>query len=81
MARKYARPLQDISHTLDCWEGIPYSEIIKKARWSEADVVIMAQYSSSQEPATASVGSTVIQVALSPGCPALIVNYRARVCM
>ena len=81
MARKYARPLQGISHTLDCWEGIPYSEIIKKARWSEADVVIMAQYSSSQEPATASVGSTVIQVALSPGCPALIVNYRARVCM
>jgi hypothetical protein len=41
----------------------------------------MAQYSSSQEPSKPFIGSTVIQVALSPGCPSLIVNYRARVCM
>ncbi|MEF2231782.1 MAG: universal stress protein [Pseudodesulfovibrio sp.] len=81
MARRYAKPLSGISHSFECWEGVPYTEILKQARWSEADVVIMAQYSSSQEPATATVGSTVIQVALSPGCPTLIVNYRARVCM
>ena len=81
MARRYAKPLADISHSFECWEGVPYAEIIKQARWSDADVVIMAQYSSSQEPAAATVGSTVIQVALSPGCPTLIVNYRARVCI
>lgn len=81
MTRKYAKPFEDVSHSFDCWEGIPYSEILKKARWSQADIVVMAQYSSSQEPAMASIGSTVIQVALSPGAPALIVNYRARVCM
>ncbi|WP_419785375.1 universal stress protein [Pseudodesulfovibrio sp.] len=81
MAKRYAKPLRDIDHSYECWEGVPYTEILKRARWSGADAVVMAQYSSSQEPATASVGSTVIQVALSPGCPVLIVNYRARVCM
>jgi len=81
MSRRYAKPMADISHTYECWEGVPYAEILKKARWSDADLVIMAQYSSSQEPAAATVGSTVIQVALSPGCPTLIVNYRARVCI
>jgi len=81
MERKYAKALSDISHSFECWEGLPYAEILKQARWSDADLVIMAQYSSSQEQAKPSVGSTVIQVALSPGCPALIVNYRARVCM
>jgi len=81
MERRYAKALQDINHTYECWEGVPYTEILKQARWSEADLVIMAQYSSSQESSKPFVGSTVIQVALSPGCPALIVNYRARVCM
>nr|MBI9080596.1 universal stress protein [Pseudodesulfovibrio sp.] len=81
MERKYAKALQDIDHSFECWEGIPYTEILKQARWSEADLLIMAQYSSSQESTKPFVGSTVIQVALSPGCPVLIVNYRARVCM
>ena len=81
MEHKYTKALSGISHSFECWEGVPYTEILKRARWSEADVVVMAQYSSSKEVAAPSVGSTVIQVALSPGCPALIVNYRARVCM
>lgn len=80
MEQRYARALDGISHSFDCWEGVPYVEILKKARWSNADLVVMAQYSSSEEPSRPMVGSTVIQVALSPGCPALIVNYRARTC-
>lgn len=81
MIQRYTRPLEGISHSFQCWEGIPYTEILKQARWSEADLVIMAQYSSSELVAKPMVGSTSIQVALSPGCPALIVNYRARNCM
>lgn len=81
MQRKYAKGLKDISHSFECWEGVPYTEILEKARWSDADLVVMAQYSASDELSQASIGSTVIQVALSPGCSALIVNYRARVCM
>jgi nucleotide-binding universal stress UspA family protein len=81
MEKRYGKALAGLSHSFECWEGLPYAEILKRARWSEADLVIMAQYSSSEEPAKSFIGSTVIQVALSPGCPALIVNYRARVCM
>ena len=81
MEKRYARALKDISHSFHCWEGIPYVEILKQARFEKADIVVMAQYSSSEEPAKPSIGSTSIQVALSPGCPAIIVNYRARNCM
>ncbi|QJB56977.1 universal stress protein [Pseudodesulfovibrio sp. zrk46] len=81
MKSKYTRAMDGISHSFECWEGVPFVEILKHARWQEADLVIMAQYSTSQELAKPFVGSTVIQVALSPGCPALIVNYRARNCM
>ncbi len=56
-----------------------YVEILKKLA-ERSDLVVMAQYSSSLEGGTPFIGSTVIQVALSPGCPALIVNYRARTC-
>eukprot|EP00831_Metopus_contortus_P084894 TRINITY_DN9746_c0_g1_i3.p2 TRINITY_DN9746_c0_g1~~TRINITY_DN9746_c0_g1_i3.p2 ORF type:complete len:332 (+),score=68.83 TRINITY_DN9746_c0_g1_i3:900-1895(+) len=81
MQRKYGKAVEGISHSFYCWEGIPYIEILKQARWQEADVVVMAQYSTSETTAKPSVGSTCIQVALSPGCPVIIVNYRARVCM
>lgn len=81
MDTRYKKALSDISHSYECWEGIPFTEILKKARWSDADLIIMAQYSSSEEVAKPMIGSTSIQVALSPGCPALIVNYRARNCM
>ena len=81
MKKKYAKALEGISHEYHCWEGIPYTEILKQARWKDSDVVIMAQYSSSEEPSQPQIGSTPIQVALSPGCPAIIVNYRARNCM
>jgi nucleotide-binding universal stress UspA family protein len=81
MMKRYTKALDGISHSFHCWEGIPYIEILKQARWSEADLVIMAQYSSSEVIAKPMVGSTSIQVALSPGSPALIVNYRARNCM
>lgn len=81
MERNYAGALKNISHSYDCWEGTPYVEILKQSRWSKADLLVMAQYSSSGDSASKSVGSTVIQAALSPGSPVLIVNYRARVCM
>ncbi|MBG0791097.1 MAG: universal stress protein [Desulfovibrionaceae bacterium] len=81
MQERYGKAIADVSHDFHCWEGIPYVEILKQARWKDSDVVVMAQYSSSEQLAKPSVGSTPIQVALSPGCPALIVNYRPRNCM
>ncbi len=81
MGRRYARALDGVSHEFHCWEGVPYVEILKQARSLRSDVVVMAQYSSSEETARPFVGSTPIQVALSPGCPAIIVNYRPRNCL
>jgi len=81
MRGRYVKALDGISHEFHCWEGVPYVEILKQARWREADMVVMAQYSSSEDHAKPSVGSTTIQVALSPGCPAVLVNYRARTCI
>ncbi|WP_316896784.1 universal stress protein [Pseudodesulfovibrio indicus] len=81
MKNRYSKALDGISHSFHCWEGVPYTEILKQARWQDADVVIMAQYSSSEDHAKPSVGSTTIQVALSPGCPAILVNYRPRRCI
>jgi nucleotide-binding universal stress UspA family protein len=81
MRGRYVKALDGISHEFHCWEGVPYVEILKQARWREADMVVMAQYSSSEDHSKPSVGSTTIQVALSPGCPAVLVNYRARTCI
>jgi nucleotide-binding universal stress UspA family protein len=81
MRGRYVKALDGISHEFHCWGGVPYVEILKQARWREADMVVMAQYSSSEDHSKPSVGSTTIQVALSPGCPAVLVNYRARTCI
>lgn len=81
MKCRYAKALDGTSHAFHCWEGVPYAEILKQARWQDADVIIMAQYSSSEANTKPSVGSTTIQVALSPGCPAILVNYRPRRCV
>jgi len=81
MRCRYAKALDGISHEFHCWEGLPYVEILKHARQENADMIIMAQYSSSEDHAKPSVGSTTIQVALSPGCPAVLVNYRVRTCI
>lgn len=80
MQRRFSGMLDDIDHRFDAWEGVPYTEILKKARWSDADLLVLGQYSEGHDFSRPFVGSTVIQVALSPGCPTLIVNYRARTC-
>ncbi|WP_243547236.1 universal stress protein [Pseudodesulfovibrio tunisiensis] len=80
MESRYSGLLKGIDHSLECWEGIPYTEVIKYARWQNADLIVMAQHSGTRESQKALIGSTVIQVALSPGCPVLIVNYRALSC-
>lgn len=80
MERKYAHILKDTDHEYESWEGVPYCEIRKFARWSKADILVMARHSSMKDSHQALIGSTVVQVSLSPGCPALIVNYRAKSC-
>lgn len=80
MKRKYEHILKDVDHEFESWEGVPYSEVLKFARWKEADLLVLARHSTIKDSHQALIGSTVVQVALSPGCPTLIVNYRAKAC-
>lgn len=80
MQRKYEHILRDVEHEYESWEGVPYSEILKYTRWQEADLLVLARHSSIKDSHQALIGSTVVQVALSPSCPTLIVNYRAKSC-
>ncbi|KAB1442066.1 universal stress protein [Pseudodesulfovibrio senegalensis] len=80
MKRKYAHILNGVEHKYEAWEGVPYCEILKYARWREADMLVLARHSSAKDSHQALIGSTVVQVALSPSSPTLIVNYRAKPC-
>ncbi len=81
MKRKYEHILKDVEHEYEAWEGVPYSEILKFARWRESDLLVLARHSSIKDSHQALIGSTVVQVALSPSCPTFIVNYRAKSCI
>ncbi|GAB7023279.1 universal stress protein [Salidesulfovibrio brasiliensis] len=80
MERKYTRELEGVEHTFEAWEGVPYTEILKAARWKNADMMIMARHSSVKDSHRVIIGSTVGQVALSPSCPTVVINYRAKAC-
>lgn len=58
----------------DAWEGTPYVEILKFARWKTADLIIMAHHSKETDPEKAFLGSTVVRVAMSATCPVVSVN-------
>jgi len=63
-----------IEYSLESWEGAPYREILKFARWRNADLVIMAHHSKIKDPLKAFLGSTVVQVALAARCPTMSIN-------
>ena len=65
------------SFTAQSWEGTPYQEIIKCARWKNADFIIMAHHSEAASEEEAFMGSTVVRVALRAHCPVMSVNYQA----
>lgn len=81
MEQKYSKLVHHVDHEFLAWEGVPYTEILKAARWNEADMIVMARHSSIKESHQVLIGSTVAQVALSPSCPTTVINYRAKACM
>ena len=54
--------------------GEPAMEILRLARQTDADLVIMAHHSKESDPEKAFLGSTVTQVALNAPCPTMSVN-------
>ena len=78
MACRYRKMLTGVDHEFSCWEGVPFVEILKFARWHDADMIVMAHHQKKKDSHKAFIGSTVSQIALTPSCPVMIINYRAR---
>ena len=77
---EYTPLLKDISYSFEAWEGTPYVEILKFARWHKADAIIMAHHSRKVDSRSAVIGATASQVALTPSCPTFIINYKVESC-
>jgi nucleotide-binding universal stress UspA family protein len=75
MKKEYGKELEGIVKcSYESWEGTPYVEILKFARWRNADLIIMAHHSKEVDPEKALIGSNVVRVALSATCPTISIN-------
>jgi nucleotide-binding universal stress UspA family protein len=75
MKNKYGPELEGVvEYSFESWEGRPYVEILKLARWRNADLIIMAHHSKEIDPEKALLGSNVVRVALSAACPTISIN-------
>lgn len=75
MEEEYAGRLKGVSNcTYECVAGKPAMDILKAARLSNADMILMAHHSKEIDPEKAFLGSTVTQVALNATCPTMSVN-------
>jgi CheY-like chemotaxis protein len=75
MKNKYGSELEGVvEYSFESWEGRPYVEILKFARWKNADLIIMAHHSKEIDPEKALLGSNALRVALSAACPTISIN-------
>jgi nucleotide-binding universal stress UspA family protein/CheY-like chemotaxis protein len=75
MKNKYGAELEGVvEYSFESWEGRPYVEILKFARWRNADLIIMSHHSKEIDPEKALLGSNVVRVALSAACPTISIN-------
>ena len=75
MKRKYGSELEGVvEYSFESWEGRPHVEILKFARWRNADLIIMAHHSKEIDPEKTLLGSNVVRVALSAACPTISIN-------
>jgi nucleotide-binding universal stress UspA family protein len=74
MAEIYESRTRGLNVNFECTEGDPAMEIIKYARMTEADIILMAHHAREPDPEKAFLGSTVVKVALSAPCPTMSIN-------
>lgn len=75
MKKRYGEELENVlEYSLESWEGAPHQEILKFARWSNADLIIMAHHSKIKDPEQAYLGSTMVRVGLAARCPTMSIN-------
>jgi nucleotide-binding universal stress UspA family protein len=75
MRAKYESKLKELKdYSLEVWEGVPYVEIVKFARESQSDLLVLAHTQTTRDPNEAVMGSTMEQVIMRANCPVLSVN-------
>ena len=80
MQAKYVANMGEFDNfTVTIREGTPHVEVLKFARESKADLVVMAHHTREVDPEKALLGSTVEQVVLRSACPVLSVNHPDKV--
>ena len=62
------------NYEITVWEGVPYIELLKFARETSGDLIVMAHHAKEVDPEEALLGSTVEQVVLRSACPVASVN-------
>jgi nucleotide-binding universal stress UspA family protein len=72
---KYVPGLAGIkNYSMEVWEGVPFIEIVKYARETHADLIVMAHHSRAVEVEESTIGSNVEQVIVRAGCPVISMN-------
>ncbi|NOX32852.1 MAG: universal stress protein [Deltaproteobacteria bacterium] len=77
--KKYVSQMNGFdNYEISIWEGIPYVELLKFARETSGDLIVMAHHTRDIDPDKALLGSTVEQVVLRSACPVASVNRQDR---
>ena len=75
MESEYISQMEDFdNYEITVWEGIPYVELLKFARETSGDLIVMAHHTRDIDQDKALLGSTVEQVVLRSACPVASVN-------
>lgn len=62
------------NYDMAVWEGIPYIELLKFARETSGDLIVMAHHTKDVDPEKAFFSHTIEQVVLRSACPVVSVN-------
>ena len=75
LEQEYVSQMDDFdNYEISIWEGIPYVELLKFARETSGDLIVMAHHTRDIDPDQALLGTTVEQVVLRSACPVASVN-------
>ncbi len=73
--KEYISQMNDFdNYEIAIWEGIPYVELLKFARETSGDLIVMAHHTKNVAQEEAPLGTTVEQVVLRSACPVASVN-------
>ena len=71
----YVSQMKDFdNYEISVWEGVPYVELLKFARETSGDLIVMAHHTKEVDIEDAVMGSTIEQVVLRSACPVASVN-------